>query len=358
MQLAFYAPLKSPDHPVPSGDRAMARGLMAALQRGGASVTVASTLRSRDGAGDSAAQAMLFNAAKTEVTQAIARGRTEGWQAWITYHNYYKAPDLIGPAVARALGIPYLLVESSRARKRLTGPWAGFAQAAEAASDAADVIFYLTHRDAETLRRDQTAGQRLVHLPPFLAQDALPLPSALDGPMLAVGMLRDGDKRASYQIIAETLALLPTDSWRLDIAGDGPARTEIETMLAPFGDAVRFLGELDATAMAAAYRHASLLFWPGVNEAFGLAYLEAQAAGLPVVAQDRPGVRDVLAPASYPAPESGTAPLAAQITGLLSDTTLRHTRAQAARDFVAQHHLLPTATATLLAGLESCGVRP
>ncbi|MEO9466656.1 MAG: glycosyltransferase family 1 protein, partial [Sulfitobacter pontiacus] len=146
----------------------MARGLMAALQRGGATVTVASTLRSRDGAGDSAAQAMLFNAAEAEVTQATARGRTEGWQAWITYHNYYKAPDLIGPAVARALGIPYLLVESSRARKRLTGPWAGFAQAAEAASDAADVIFYLTRRDAETLRRDQTAGQRLVHLPPFL----------------------------------------------------------------------------------------------------------------------------------------------------------------------------------------------
>ena len=217
MRLAFYAPLKSPDHPVPSGDRAMARGLMAALQRGGATVTVSSTLRSRDGAGDSAAQAMLFNAAEAEVTQATARGRTEGWQAWITYHNYYKAPDLIGPAVARALGIPYLLVESSRARKRLTGPWAGFALAAEAASDAADVIFYLTHRDAETLRRDQTVVQRLVHLPPFLAQGALPLPSALDGPMLAVGMLRDGDKRASYQIIAETLALLPTDSC-------GPAR--------------------------------------------------------------------------------------------------------------------------------------
>ena len=54
----------------------------------------------------------------------------------------------------------------------------------------------------------------------------------------------------------------------------------------------------------------------------------------------------------------GTAPLAAQITGLLSDTTLRHTRAQVARDVVAQHHLLPTATATLLAGLESCGGRP
>ena len=31
MRLAFYAPLKPPDHPVPSGDRRMAQLLMAAL---------------------------------------------------------------------------------------------------------------------------------------------------------------------------------------------------------------------------------------------------------------------------------------------------------------------------------------
>lgn len=358
MQLAFYAPLKSPDHPVPSGDRAMARGLIAALKRGGAAVAMASTLRSRDGAGDSAVQRDLIDAAQTEIINAIARGHAEGWQAWITYHNYYKAPDLVGPAVTRALGIPYLLVESSRARKRLTGPWAGFAQAAEAASDAADVIFYLTHRDAETLRRDQTPDQRLIHLRPFLAQEALPPPSTLNGPMLAVGMLRGGDKRASYQIIADTLALLARDTWRLDIAGDGPARAEVATLMAPFGNAVRFLGQLDAPAMAQAYQQAALLFWPGVNEAFGLAYLEAQAAGLPVVAQDRPGVRDVLAPAAYPAPQDGEAPLASQITALLTDDAMRQQRSTAARAFVAGQHLLPSATATLLAGLAECGVHP
>ena len=256
------------------------------------------------------------------------------------------------------MGIPYLLVESSRARKRLAGPWAGFAQAAEAASDAADVIFYLTHRDAETLRRDQTPDQRLVHLRPFLAQEALPPPSTLNGPMLAVGMLRGGDKRASYQIIADTLALLPPDTWRLDIAGDGPARAEVATLLAPFGNAVRFLGQLDAAAMAQAYQQAALLFWPGVNEAFGLAYLEAQAAGLPVVAQDRPGVRDVLAPPAYPAPQDGEAPLASQITALLTDDAMRQQRSTAARAFVARQHLLPSATATLLAGLADCGVHP
>ena len=31
MKIAFYAPLKSPNHPVPSGDRLMARLLMMAI---------------------------------------------------------------------------------------------------------------------------------------------------------------------------------------------------------------------------------------------------------------------------------------------------------------------------------------
>ena len=46
MRIAFYAPLKAPTHPVPSGDRRMARLLMAALEAGGHHVTLASTLRS------------------------------------------------------------------------------------------------------------------------------------------------------------------------------------------------------------------------------------------------------------------------------------------------------------------------
>ena len=34
--------------------------------------------------------------------------------------------------------------------------------------------------------------------------------------------------------------------------------------------------------------------WPGCGEAYGLAYLEAQAAGLPVVAQETAGVPEVV----------------------------------------------------------------
>src|SRR3546814_1683340 len=43
-------------------------------------------------------------------------------QLWFTYHLYYKAPDWIGPKVARALRIPYVVAEASVAYKRASGP--------------------------------------------------------------------------------------------------------------------------------------------------------------------------------------------------------------------------------------------
>src|SRR3712207_2979896 len=48
MRIAFYAPLKPPDHPVASGDRAMARALIAALTIGGHDVGAVSAFRSYD----------------------------------------------------------------------------------------------------------------------------------------------------------------------------------------------------------------------------------------------------------------------------------------------------------------------
>jgi glycosyl transferase family 1 len=357
MRLAFYAPMKPPDDPVPSGDRSIARGLVAALAQRGTDVTLASRFRSRDGMGNAEVQADLIAQAAKEISRVSEAGKRAGWQAWLTYHNYYKAPDLIGPQVAAALDIPYLQIESTRARKRLEGPWAAFARAAEAASDAAQVIFYFTQHDAETLLRDAPRSQVLIHLPPFLNRDTLPVPSGLSGPMLSVGMMRSAAKLPSYQIIAQTLALLPDTDWCLQIAGDGPARAEVEALMAPFGGNVRFLGALDTSALQEIYRQSSLLFWPGVDEAFGMVYLEAQAAGLPVVAQDRPGVREILAGAPQPAVQDGPAALAARITDMMNKPAQRHKAALEARSMIAKRHLLPAAADVLRVGLAKMGVR-
>ncbi len=347
MRLAFYAPLKPPAHPVPSGDRTMARSLLAAMAYLGADVDLATTLRSRDGAGDPAVQKRIMADANALIPDIIASDRAAGWQGWITYHTYYKAPDLVGPTVARALGIPYLTIEATRAKKRLGGAWDAFARAAEDACDAADVAFYLTERDREALVTYAPAHQHHIHLRPFLPRSDLP-PPANGSHLLAVGMMRAAAKLGSYQLIAQTMALLPDDA-TLEIAGDGPVRQQVEALMAPFGDRVRFLGELNKSGLELAYVRAGSLIWPGVDEAFGLTYLEAQAHGLPVLAQDRPGVRDVLFPRDYPKAELGAAGLAQLASAPLpSQVSLR--------EHIRNFHLLPAAAKTLRAGLKKVGI--
>lgn len=356
MSVAFYAPMKSPHHGTPSGDREMARGLMLALADGPDTgpVELVSELRIYDGKGESAAQAALISAANAEAERLIALGRRQRWRLWVSYHNYYKAPDLLGPQVSRALGIPYVLVEATRAQKRLNGPWAAFARRAEAASEAADLIFYFTEHDRCALAGQAPEGQILAQLPPFLARSELPErgdPKQLKT-ILSVGMLRAPDKAASYAIIAEMLPLLQVAGWRLQIVGDGRARADIEALFAPFKSRVTFLGQLERTALERVFAQAAVFVWPGVNEAFGMAYLEAQAAGLAVVAQSRPGVRDVVWPGGLVPLSAGAAGLACAVDGLLISETDRRQAADAGRAFVANGHLLGAARATLWAHLK------
>lgn len=356
MTLAFYAPMKPPNHTVASGDRTIARHLLAALEHAGYNVELVATFQSREGRGNAEVQSTLITQAEALLPQLIGKGRASNWRAWITYHNYYKAPDLLGPAVARALGIPYLQIEATRARKRLGGPWDRFAKAAENATDAADAVFYFTRRDAEALSAYAPAGQSLVHLRPFLPHTHAVQRQKHEGPMLSVAMLRRGDKLHSYELIAAALAQLTHAEWHLEIAGDGPARPEIEALFAPFGAHVRFLGLCDAKNLQAAYARAGLFLWPGVNEAFGMAYLEAQAAGLPIVAQNRPGVCDVLPPGPYPEPDEGPTGLARMLEKVHASPQVRARMSAHSRENFESRHTLEKAATVLRSTLEKLGV--
>ena len=127
MRVAFYAPMKPPGHAVPSGDREIARLLVRALGSAGHAVEVASRFVSRDGKGNADRQERLreigLRLADRLIRRYRARPAGERPDAWLTYHVYHKAPDWLGPAVAEALAIPYLLVEASSAPKRAGGPW-------------------------------------------------------------------------------------------------------------------------------------------------------------------------------------------------------------------------------------------
>lgn len=309
--VAFYAPLKSPDHLQPSGDRTMARNLMAALTEAGFARELASRLRSHEKKGDQAAQQAIRTEAAQEAERLITRWRNvsshERPRLWFTYHLYDRAPDWIGPTVAAALNIPYVVAEASLAPSRANGAWRPGHAATVAALRQAKAVFILNENDRPCLvEAPELAGAdmaaKCIALPPFLAR--LPrhhsgnhFPHRQPGPirLLAVAMLRAGDKLASFQVLADSLAHLAAQDWRLTIVGDGPARDEVAALFAPFSARVSMSGLVESPeALDVLYAAHDLLVWPAVNEAFGMTLLEAQANGCPVLAGDTGGVSGVM----------------------------------------------------------------
>lgn len=368
MRIAFYAPLKAPDHPVPSGDRRIGRLILAALRRSGHAVRLASRFRSYDGAGDPARQAALARAGAAEVARLVARYRRGAWspQLWFTYHLYHKAPDWIGPAVARALGIPYVVAEASYAPKREDGPWREGLAAVAAALGAADRLFVLNANDLACARPLLAAPERAVRLAPFI--DSAPYRRARrrraahraalarrhrlpgDEPwLLAVAMMRRGDKLASYRLLGRALARLRDRPWRLLVVGAGPAARDARRALRPLGRRVRYVGAVDERALPPYYAAADLFVWPAVNEAIGMAILEAQAAGVPAVVGRAGAIPEIVAydATGLVVPVGDAKAFAAAVATLLDDAAARGRMAAAALAKVAARHDLAAAARTL-----------
>lgn len=371
MRIAFYAPLKAPTHATASGDRRVARLLMDALRLAGHSVELVSDLRSFDGAGDAALQHGLQAQGHAVAQQLIGRWQGDGAlqrpAVWFTYHLYYKAPDWIGPVVCAALGIPYVVAEASHARKRLTGPWAMGEAAVLAAVGQADMLLCPTAHDVGGLRGAGGPHTRIERLAPFL--DTAPyrrfarkrsllrarLSQSLDVPlaqpwMLVSAMMRPGDKLASYAVLAQTLPLLQDLPWQLLVAGDGEARLQVEELLTGAANGrVHFLGACEARTMAALYASADLCIWPAVNEAYGMAMLEAQAAGTAVVSCNTRGVPDIVqhGVTGLLASEINPPLLAACARTLLSNPKRCAAMGRAAARFVDRERSLEKAAARL-----------
>lgn len=352
MKIAFYAPLKAPDHPVPSGDRLMARQLVTCLTRAGHQVVLASGLRAflRDSA-DAPGLAALKAEAEAEAMRLSALWRAEGApDLWFCYHPYYKAPDLIGPALCRAFGLPYATAEASYSARRNTGVWAETQADILAAVRGAAVNIGLTARDRAGLAAAAPEAV-IAPLKPFIDDALLTAPPQSEPHRLVtVAMMRAGDKFSSFQALAAALGHIADRPWRLSVVGDGPLRGDVEALFAGFGAGrVDWLGQQAPENVAKILGRGALYVWPGCGEAYGLAYLEAQAAGLPVAAWRTAGVPEVVADGvtGRLTPPGDAAAYAAAIAGLLDDEGERRRLAANARARVAADHSLPAAAAAL-----------
>jgi glycosyltransferase involved in cell wall biosynthesis len=330
--------------------------LQRALRAAGAEIEQPNLPRTYEGRGDAARQSALrtkCEEAAAAFLQAVQAGQAPRPQLWFSYHVYYKSPDWIGPLVARELRIPYLVAEASHAMKRAGGPWALGHNGATAALQAADRLFAMTQFDRFCL--DPLAPGRVRDLKPFI--DVRELTIAAEhrerepAQLVTIGMMRNERKRASYALLAAALKALADLPLRLSIAGDGKFRDEVEGMFASPASAheIRFLGAVAAERIPARLAASDIFAWPGLGEAYGLVFLEAQAVGLPVVACRDRGVPDATRDGETTLLSAPDNPLAyaANLRRLIGDVELREEMGAAARKFVHEERSVEATAASL-----------
>ncbi len=152
--------------------------------------------------------------------------------------------------------------------------------------------------------------------------------------LLSVGTV---NARKGYDTLVAALAKIADLSWESRIAGtldrDLPAVAAVRAAIKAnrLDSRIKLLGTLDDAALAAEYDQATLFALPSHFEGFGMAFTEAMARGLPVVAGDA-GAAPTTVPsdAGVLVPPGDADALAAVLRRLLTDPSELKRRSDAA----------------------------
>jgi len=352
MRIGFYAPFKPLGHPNPSGDLIIATGLVNELTAKGHVVRVMSGLRSR-WIFWKPWNLLLVLWERIRIGNTLTRQKID---LWLTYHSYYKAPDLLGPPLCRRLGIPYIIFQgsySTRVRKKWrTRP--GY-RLNTSALKAADLVLTNRRDDLVNLRR-LLPDNRLGYLAPGIypaqfthdpaarmkmrrrwgAGDRLPV-------IISAAMFRADVKTEGLVLVIESCARLLKQGLDLllVIAGDGREKNRLCSLGAELlGKNVVFTGKIPREKMFELYSGGDLFVFPGINESLGMVYLEAQACGLPVVAFANGGIPEVVlhGETGLLTPLFDPASFDQAVALLLRDEEKRLQMGRQAAAYIRQHH--------------------
>jgi len=205
---------------------------------------------------------------------------------------------------------------------------------------AAQLVLANSQGIAELSRASGAGETRVVHLGTDLP--TIQRPRLGEGPasLVTVGHLIARKRQAD---VLRALAVLGPrhPQLRYTIIGEGPERGALEALAERLevADRVEFLGQLDPADALARARRATLFVMPSTEEAFGVAYIEAMAAGIPAIGcRGEPGPEEIAAAGDgfLLVPPGDIERLTQRIDELLSDPQRLREAAQRARATVAE----------------------
>jgi glycosyltransferase involved in cell wall biosynthesis len=176
---------------------------------------------------------------------------------------------------------------------------------------------------------------RVVHLG---ADAPDPLPPKRTEP--AIATLGHVIPRKRHEDVLRALPRVPDARWV--VIGDGPELSRLRKLANELGvsDRVELLGQLDHDHAVRELGRCHVMALPSEDEAFGVAYAEALACGVPAVGcrgEGGPEEIATLGEGMTLVPRRDPASLANALTGLLSDPAALNERGQAARRTAANH---------------------
>lgn len=351
MNICFYAPFKPLGHDQPSGDLVIGTGLYDYLAAKGHRMRVATVLRTRW----IFWKPWLMPRVLAERRRLERRLSADATDLWLTYHAYYKGPDVIGPYVTARTGVPYVIFQGAYATKRRrdlrTLP--GFLLNRRALR-AARHVFVNKQVDFINLKRLLPPERVTYALPGIFPQDFCFSEDArrdlrrkwkFDDTLvvLTAAMFRPGVKFQGVASVIRACGRLSRNglAFRLVVAGDGRQRTAL-TQLAQteLPGKVIFVGKVPRTEMYRYYSAGDLFVFPGIGESLGMVFLEAQSCGLPVVAVANAGVPEVVedGKTALLAPLDDPDAFVRTVEELLVDAGRRRNMGRAAQAYIRQKH--------------------
>jgi glycosyltransferase involved in cell wall biosynthesis len=128
---------------------------------------------------------------------------------------------------------------------------------------------------------------------------------------------------------------------RYELVGKGPDQERLERLARSLGvgDRVAFLGSLPHEAALGELARCHLHVMPSIHDAFGVAHVEAMAAGLPAIGGEGTGAEDIAAAGEGMTlvPPGDVTALARAIERLVADDAGRERLGEAARRTAAEH---------------------
>jgi glycosyltransferase involved in cell wall biosynthesis len=288
-------------------------------------------------------------------------------ELWMTEGVGPVAPDGVGPRISSALGIPYVVAEPALPSAAAGQDVDGFLSRL----DPADAVVTTSSAVAEALGPLLAERCRLIRLLPFL--DVAPYRDAArirdhhrsllsnrlhlpDGSpwLLTVAAMEGKGALESFQMLARALSRIPALDWHLVVVGDGADHEDVQAALLVLPHhRVRMLGSVAPGDVPAILVCCDLFIWPALGDAGLHRLLEAQAAGLPVVASASTRVRDRVldGQTGRVAAAANAESFANAVSFLLRNPAFRTSMAQEARAVMVAEHDIHVAARTLAAAL-------